>query len=88
MKNLKESNSGIHKAAGSLVTGRSQNAAIRNAPLPETVPAGGSHAQTMDTFLYHRNYTCRSHVMAGNHEVVGSLNSPVIKTEYSGASAT
>ena len=42
-------NSAIQKAAGSLATGRSQNATDSNVPL-QTAPAGGSHSQPTGCF--------------------------------------
>ena len=41
------------------------------------VPAGGSHWQPMDTFLFHRNYTRQTSGMAVNHEAAGFVNSAV-----------
>ena len=68
--------SAIHKAAGSLVTGRSQKNCWLEHP-PEVVPASSSHWQPMDTFLFHRNCTSWNHGTAGNPEAGGSVNSAV-----------
>ena len=68
--------SAIHKATGSLVTGCSQKTTGQNAP-SEAIPAGSSHWQPMDTFLFHRNYTSGNHGTAENSEAGGFVNSAV-----------
>ena len=45
---------------------------------PEAIPTSGSHWQPMDTFLFHRNCTSRTHGMAGNREASGFVNSAVM----------
>ena len=87
-------NSAIHKAACSLVTGRSLQRYSQSRRLlsyrpflknrqqerpPEVVPAGGSHWQPMDTFVFHKNCTSWNHGTAGNREAGGFVNSAVKK---------
>ena len=44
----------------------------------EVIPAGSSHWQPMDTFLFHRNYTRQTSGTAVNRETTGFVNSTVI----------
>ena len=57
---------------------QSRRTACRRTERPqEVVPAGGSHWQPMDTFVFHRNCTSGNHGTAGNGEAGSFVNSAV-----------
>ena len=61
MLNKYDHYSAIHKAAGSLASGRSQNS-HQSEPPPKGVPAGGSHSQPMGHFSVEQ-WNCTSQIM-------------------------